>query len=162
MNVPGRPRHERPMLLEIAHLAALVVASLSLVGGLAAPARQAGGVRAAAAQQVGALEAEGVAVEAALHRAREAHDPDRSACLDDLLSRAHAAAREGRALAEAAGSALDAGEAGKAEREMAKLSLLGERAGRLSTLCEGKSTEPANRTTVVFIAPALPDAPEYP
>jgi hypothetical protein len=118
-----------------------------------------------AAQQVASLDTAAAGVEAALRTARARHDPERSACLDDLLSQVHAEARDARALRAALEASVQQDERVKIGRELDRLALLGERAERLTAAayaCQGRTAEPREGTTVVVFAPSLPDAVEYP
>ena len=116
--------------------------------------------------QVLALEAASSTVQSLLRRAREARDPERAACLDELLSRAHVAARYGRSLREAIDAAARRGDTNALDVEARRLGHLGERGGRLVALahrCGSPSVVAVTGGTVVrVIAPPLPDAAAYP
>ncbi len=120
----------------------------------------------AAEHQVLALEAASSTVQSLLRRAREARDPERAACLDELLSRAHVAARYGRSLREAIDAAARRGDTNALDVEARRLGHLGERGGRLVALahrCGSPSVVAVTGGTVVrVIAPPLPDAAAYP
>jgi hypothetical protein len=112
------------------------------------------------------IEAASFAVQAELRAARRSRDPGRARCLDQLLTRLHVAARDGRAMRDAIDLAAKRDDAERVEVESVRLAHLADRASRLhaeSVGCGGREKVTLDtRARVVVIAPDLPEAELYP
>jgi hypothetical protein len=130
-----------------------------------------------AARTVAAVEAAGWSIQAELRRARQASDQARvrgqAACLDDVLSQVHVAARSGRAMKDAVADATARGDGEGAARELVRLQHLRDRSLRLvrdaahcgegeAVIEGGRAPRGTGATIVRVIAPRLPDAAGYP
>jgi len=122
--------------------------------------------RARADQTVDKLASSALAAQRRLRFARDLHDTEQVRCLDEMLSRLHMAARQGRQLRDRRVAALRVGDTRLAALEQMRLASLDERATRLASEARSckltASTVHRVRSGVRYHEPALPSAAEYP